>query len=62
MASTSTHAPSSGDKPQKKTYKEQLDEAAIKAKNPEGDKSQSGIVNTFVEKGMSFTKFLPFPL
>lgn len=55
MASTSTSNPPAGDEPQKKTYKEQLDEAAIKAKNVEGDKTQSGIVNTVVETGMDVT-------
>lgn len=57
MAS-STNSPSTGDEPQRKTYKEQLDEAAIKAKNPESD-SQGGIVNAVLEKGMNVTRSFP---
>lgn len=53
MTSTSTSAPSSGNKPQSKTYKEQLDEAAINARISEAKKSQGGIVNTVMEKGMN---------
>ncbi|CAN8095597.1 unnamed protein product [Discula destructiva] len=46
-----TKSPSTSEELQKKTYKEQLDEAAIKAKLAESDKSQGGIVDTVIEKG-----------
>lgn len=53
---SSINAPSQSDEQQQqqelKTYKERLDEAAISAKNSEGnDASQGGLVNTVVEKG-----------
>lgn len=49
-----TDGPSKSDEQQEqpKTYKEQLDEAAIDAKSSEGnDANQGGLVNTVVEKG-----------
>lgn len=49
MASTNTQSPS--EEPQTKTYKQQLDEAAIKAKTLQDDSSQGGMVHTVVEKG-----------
>lgn len=33
------------------TYKEQLDEAAIKVKNPQGGASEGGVIGRVVEKG-----------
>lgn len=58
---SSADPPSSGDgqqqqQRQQKSYKEQLDEAAIKAKNPAGENAnQGGLVTTVVEKGEQFT-------
>lgn len=33
------------------TYKEQLDEAAIKVKNPQSGDSEGGVIGQVVEKG-----------
>lgn len=48
---TSTTTPALNEEQQNKTYKDQLDEAAIKARGPQDDKGQGGIVNTVVGKG-----------
>lgn len=58
---SSTNAPSQNNQQQEqpKTYKEQLDEAAIDAKASEGnDANQGGLVNTVVEKGEEDKNFL----